>query len=209
MQAANPHLHEQLAEYLVTLAAQAGRPLTVTPLVQLVADPSIKGNQVSAQVEGSRPTLDDDGGNTQVRVPGRARSSFRKLDNLGAFVIIGGKRHVQLDRSLMTVGRQLNNDIVIDNQTVSRRHAQLRWRYGRYVIYDLGGRQSTAVNGQPVAEHVLQAGDVILLGTASLVYGEDVIEQEAIEGSIGKKRVPNERQESTGNTKPLVRGDKA
>jgi pSer/pThr/pTyr-binding forkhead associated (FHA) protein len=98
------------------------------------------------------------------------------LEETAAFVVIDGQRHVELARPLITVGRQLDNDIVLDAPSVSRHHAQLRWRYGRFVIYDLGSQQGTWVNGQMVTEHVLQAGDVIWLSTVAMIYGEDPLQ---------------------------------
>jgi pSer/pThr/pTyr-binding forkhead associated (FHA) protein len=77
-----------------------------------------------------------------------------------------------LDAPLVSIGRRIDNDIVLDSSAVSRHHAQIRWRYGRFVLYDVGGRGSTAVNGQSVTEYVLQAGDVIALSNVSIIYGE-------------------------------------
>jgi pSer/pThr/pTyr-binding forkhead associated (FHA) protein len=56
---------------------------------------------------------------------------------------------------------------------VSRRHAQLRLRFGRYTLYDLDSQSGTLVNGQPVQEWVLQPGDVMSLGGVNLIYTED------------------------------------
>ncbi len=55
---------------------------------------------------------------------------------------------------------------------MSRRHAQLRWRFGRFVLYDLGSRAGTWVNDQPVDEFVLRAGDVIRIADTTFIYGE-------------------------------------
>ncbi|MCA9934185.1 MAG: hypothetical protein KC415_09690, partial [Anaerolineales bacterium] len=49
---------------------------------------------------------------------------------------------------------------------------QIRWRYGRFILYDLSGRGRTAVNGESITECVLQPGDVIALGDTLIIYGE-------------------------------------
>ena len=85
----------------------------------------------------------------------------------------------------MNLGRQLDNDIVVEDPTVSRRHAQLQWRHGHYVIFDFGSRAGTLVNGQRVAECVLRAGDVMTLGNVSIIYGE---EQRGEKGDLGNIR---------------------
>jgi pSer/pThr/pTyr-binding forkhead associated (FHA) protein len=79
---------------------------------------------------------------------------------------------VALNRPVLTLGRRAENDIVLPVSSVSREHAQIRWRFGRFVIYDLGSRAGTLVNGEPVSECVLHPGDIVTLSTVKLVYGE-------------------------------------
>ncbi len=98
------------------------------------------------------------------------------LKKTDAFLIIKGRHHLPLDKPLITLGRLTDNDIVLDAPAVSRRHAQIRWRFGRFVLYDLGGRGRTSVNGQTVIESVLHPGDVISLSGVKLIYGEEHVE---------------------------------
>jgi pSer/pThr/pTyr-binding forkhead associated (FHA) protein len=93
---------------------------------------------------------------------------------LGASLVSGEDRRViPLDREVVNVGRSRQNHVILDDQRVSRHHAQLRLRFGRYTLYDLDSRSGTLVNGQPVQEWVLQPGDVIALGDVNLIYTED------------------------------------
>jgi pSer/pThr/pTyr-binding forkhead associated (FHA) protein len=96
-----------------------------------------------------------------------------ELMAVDAYLIVDGGQHVALERPLLTIGRRTDNDLVLDAPTVSRRHAQIRWRYGRFVLYDLSGRPGrTLVNSQAITEYALQSGDVISLANAKLIYGE-------------------------------------
>lgn len=70
------------------------------------------------------------------------------------------------------IGRRMDNDIVIDSPSISRQHAQIRWRQRYFVLYDVSRRGQTAVNGRPAREHILRSGDVIALSDVMLVYGE-------------------------------------
>lgn len=77
-----------------------------------------------------------------------------------------GRVH-ELTKDSLTLGRYPLADIVIDDPTVSFRHAALTRSAAAYRIADLGSDSGTYVNGQRVgAEPVaLSPGDVILLGS--------------------------------------------
>jgi hypothetical protein len=64
----------------------------------------------------------------------------------------------------LIVGRDPACDVVVTDPTVSRRHAQLTFRDGVWVLQDLGSRNGTAVNGKRVGRTALQSGDVLALG---------------------------------------------
>ncbi|HEY8806633.1 MAG TPA: DUF3662 and FHA domain-containing protein [Candidatus Limnocylindria bacterium] len=79
------------------------------------------------------------------------------------------KREVPLTAEPITVGRDPKNDIVLDDRRVSRRHAEVRLRLGRYTLYDLQSTNGTFVNGRRIAEMVLSDDDRITIGGAELV----------------------------------------
>lgn len=93
----------------------------------------------------------------------------------GAFLIVDGKDHIALRAGLISIGRRLENSIPLDSPQVSRAHAQIRLRAGRYVLFDLGSATGTQVNGRPITEWLLHSGDVIAIADHALVYGEDPI----------------------------------
>jgi hypothetical protein len=74
----------------------------------------------------------------------------------------------------VTVGRLPDSDFVIDDPSVSKRHAVLRWngRRGRCRVCDLGSTNGTAVNGVPLRsrEAGLNDGDLLVFGDASYLY---------------------------------------
>jgi hypothetical protein len=79
------------------------------------------------------------------------------------------RREVPLTAEPITVGRDPKNDIVLDDRRVSRRHAEVRLRLGRYTLYDLQSTNGTFVNGRRIAEMVLSDDDRITIGGAELV----------------------------------------
>jgi FHA domain/Domain of unknown function (DUF1707) len=68
----------------------------------------------------------------------------------------------------LVIGRSSACQIVLGDDTVSRRHAELRFEDGRWLLRDLGSSNGTYVNGRWVTEAEVRAGDVIHLGGARL-----------------------------------------
>ena len=77
---------------------------------------------------------------------------------------------VALGPDPMLIGRDPQNDVVLDDRRVSRKHAEIRLRLGRYTLYDLQSTNGTYVNGRRVAEKVLDDGDQISVGGLELLF---------------------------------------
>lgn len=70
-----------------------------------------------------------------------------------------------LVKSEIFIGRDLSNDIVINDPEISRRHARLYIQNGAFVLEDLGSTNGSSVNGQRlVSPYSLHPGEVITLG---------------------------------------------
>ena len=82
----------------------------------------------------------------------------------------GGERAVQLGPEPLLIGRDQQNDVVLDDTRVSRKHAEIRLRLGRYTLYDLQSTNGTYVNGRRVAEVVLNDGDRISVAGLDLIF---------------------------------------
>jgi pSer/pThr/pTyr-binding forkhead associated (FHA) protein len=70
------------------------------------------------------------------------------------------------------LGRGRENDLMLPDISVSRRHALLRRDAGGYVLIDQGSGNGTRVNGRVVEEARLHTGDRILLGDAVVEFLE-------------------------------------
>ncbi|MFZ0041612.1 MAG: FHA domain-containing protein [Solirubrobacteraceae bacterium] len=68
----------------------------------------------------------------------------------------------------LLVGRHLACDVVLEDPTVSRRHARLRFRDGGWVLQDLESTNGTRVNDVRVIRCRLQPGDHLHLGEQQL-----------------------------------------
>jgi pSer/pThr/pTyr-binding forkhead associated (FHA) protein len=68
---------------------------------------------------------------------------------------------------VVTIGRASDCDCVLTNDTVSRRHARLRYAHDAWLLTDLGSTNGTRVNGWRVAGEVeVRVGDRVSFGTA-------------------------------------------
>ncbi|MFQ5421118.1 MAG: aminotransferase class V-fold PLP-dependent enzyme, partial [Anaerolineae bacterium] len=103
----------------------------------------------------------------------RDGAALRPLLARRAFLVVNGRQHIPLNKPILTIGRRADCDIVLAASSVSRQHAQIRWRHGRFVLFDISSRGRTAVNGIRKQEHILHSGDVIQLSQESLIYAED------------------------------------
>ncbi|MBO0695840.1 MAG: FHA domain-containing protein [Verrucomicrobia bacterium] len=87
-------------------------------------------------------------------------------------LIISGTTYELVD-DLITIGRGPDNMIVINNPSVSARHAQLQVANETYRLKDLGSTNGTHVNGKPVTETLLRFDDRIRFGAAEARYESD------------------------------------
>jgi transcriptional regulator with GAF, ATPase, and Fis domain len=70
----------------------------------------------------------------------------------------------------LAVGREPTNEISILDGSVSRRHCLIRGENGGFTLEDLGSRNQTMVNGEPVTLHRLEPGDEICVGSTVLRF---------------------------------------
>lgn len=76
----------------------------------------------------------------------------------------------------ISLGRGLENDLVLTHSTVSRRHARIEKNSTGYRLVDLGSRNGTQVNGHPISESPLRDGDEVGLGKLTIRFTEAVDE---------------------------------
>jgi hypothetical protein len=70
------------------------------------------------------------------------------------------------------IGRMPECAVPLSDPQVSRRHAEIRRDDFGFRVVDLGSTNGTQVNGVVVKDHLLEDGDVIVIGATSLRYQE-------------------------------------
>ncbi len=161
-----PQAQSTLADGLASVLAQQELALIHPPHVTLASDPTLTSREIRAISWHSRDPLafsalmDTPADPTDEPPP-------------GAFLVVDGKRHFPLSLPVISIGRRLDNHLVLDDPHVSRTHAQLRSQRGKFVLVDLNSTGGTRVNGNVVHQHNLRPGDVITIAGIELIYGQD------------------------------------
>ncbi|MEU9896198.1 FHA domain-containing protein [Streptomyces phaeochromogenes] len=90
-----------------------------------------------------------------------------------------------LPARMVRIGRGGDNDLVVDDLIVSRRHAELRaLPDGTYEIVDLGSHNGTFLNGQPVTRGPIDAGDIVGIGHSAFCLVGDQLQEYVDTGEV-------------------------
>jgi len=79
-------------------------------------------------------------------------------------------RRISLRVGRQTVGRRADNDIVLDDLSVSASHAWLMNQQGHYVVMNTLSTNGTFVNGKRIHEATLRHGDRVRFGQVEFTF---------------------------------------
>jgi pSer/pThr/pTyr-binding forkhead associated (FHA) protein len=91
---------------------------------------------------------------------------------------------IPLDRERLRLGRDASNDVVLDDPNVSRLHATVVARKGQVEVIDLGSRNGTRVNGEPVRRAAIRPGSEIGIGAFRLLWDGRAFVRRADHGAL-------------------------
>ncbi|NPV52894.1 MAG: DUF3662 and FHA domain-containing protein [Firmicutes bacterium] len=96
------------------------------------------------------------GSGEEGRKPHAARLVVERGDRLG--------EEFGLTEGVTIIGRRKSSDVVLEDPSTSRDHAEVRYERDGFVLVDCGSTNGTFVNGKRIERHVLQDGDLIRVG---------------------------------------------
>jgi pSer/pThr/pTyr-binding forkhead associated (FHA) protein len=73
-------------------------------------------------------------------------------------------------QAVVAIGRDPENDVLLADRSISKRHALMRLVGGEYVIEDLGSLNGIFINGERVKKAALRSGDTLKLGNTILRF---------------------------------------
>jgi FHA domain-containing protein len=175
-------LERDLAETLLGAARERGFTLLAFPSVEIersedVARGDVRVSCALVDATGDEVAESDAlgstaAGNTMI-LDRDALLRERPRAPKGHLEVPQERRRIQLGPEPVTIGRDPDNDLVLDDRRVSRRHAEIRLRLGRYTLYDLQSTNGTFVNGRRVAEVALSDGDRVTIGGTEVIVSQE------------------------------------
>ena len=122
-------------------------------------------SEAPTQVGGRLPLLSE-------RDRRRAALTAAQLDPGRYLAIEDGDEVVviPLSEGSLRLGRGQASDVVLEDRSVSRRHAVVTRRGGEVVLWDDRSLNGVRVNGERVQQAVLGAGDAIALGDVQMRF---------------------------------------
>jgi hypothetical protein len=130
------------------------------PVVSPVPLPAVDAHPVEAGGTRVYPAVETPVEPSPEPVPAPARPA----------VLVGAGRRVELDAGTVVLGRGKDCTVVIDDPSVSRRHAEVRFEPEGHWVVDLGSTNGTEVNGRRVDRAKLETGDVVTIGQTELRF---------------------------------------
>lgn len=159
-------LEAELASFLAARAQEGGYHFVGRVRVLLLADPDLKPERlrIEADLVDRRGVVLGEGGQRTEAIPIGAVPPPSGPPEL--VLVIGERRVATRGRRRLTLGRALDNTVILDEVSVSRHHARLELRTDHWALEDLGSTHGTFVNGTRLSAGPLRPGDRLQLGRA-------------------------------------------
>jgi FHA domain len=116
-----------------------------------------------------------------------------------------------LTKEKIRVGRGVEMDIMLNNASISRKHAEVSRLLEGCLLRDIGSRNGVFVNGERVKEQMVSDGDLVGLGDLRFIFHQvssrsapEVFAAPSLEQGSGSAGAPGSRLPSAANTSPTV-----
>jgi predicted component of type VI protein secretion system len=173
-------LAAELSGYLLEHARRERIALVTAPSVSFRTDERLRLGEFGIQARlvrppqhGEREPSQGDEGHTMVYTASeRLQEPLREPDpRRGTAKLRYEGKTALLGQSGGVLGRSRESDIVLSDQNVSRKHAEVRPSGGKWIVRDMGSTNGVKVNGRRIqGAQSLKAGDTIELGTSRVTF---------------------------------------
>ncbi|MEA3309605.1 MAG: FhaA domain-containing protein [Chloroflexota bacterium] len=168
LQTNHPHLESELTTALTMLVRHLNLRPTQPPQIELRPDVTVPPHDVRITTDAPAQSEEE---RTRELDLSRVKQPQEQIPlSPSAYLLLPGGQHFELTQPHVRIGRALDNDLILEDSRVSRHHARLQQEQGEHRIQDLSSSGGTTLNGAPVREGRLQAGDRIALSEVELHY---------------------------------------
>lgn len=175
-------LSGELQDYISQKATEKKYSLAGRPLIKFIADGNIAAGNIMVESNFSEAPPEEE----------KSDAACVPLEHTQYFTLVKDKplpdapplvyaqirvesgperdKVFNLNKNSTVIGRRESCDIVLSDDSISRRHARLDRRLGVYTIHDLGSTNGIKVNGDRITARVLKSGDVLTLGATVCTF---------------------------------------
>jgi hypothetical protein len=189
IQAYQDALKDELIQYASTHAENKNYHLMTPPKIRFEIEDTLRFGEfgITAKLTGGegpreKGAPEDTSGQTRIfrteeaggeaRDQGTSAISAEEARKQGLArevveLVTGDKNHPLEGHGPWTVGRSQENDIVISDPNVSRRHARLSRADNGFIVEDLGSTNGTLLDGAPIDRERIESGDELTFGQST------------------------------------------
>ncbi|MGI6491582.1 MAG: DUF3662 domain-containing protein [Peptococcaceae bacterium] len=175
-------LAKELEDYVAKKAAEKRYTLTGQPAIKFAVEQALPAGGLRVDSEFSEDPGEKEGPEPEEK-PIEQTQPFQPVKNgtlleapavsYGMLLMDSGPdqgKVFKLTAPVIVVGRGEGCDIVLHDDSVSRRHARLERHRNQYKIVDLGSTNGTVVNGIRIGMKLLETGDKLQLGLTTCTF---------------------------------------
>ena len=140
---------DKLARNVYSAGSQAGLQFLGKVNIAVFPDRTLESGQFSVKAIVKDVGLSDTGPTQNI-----PSTSATIMAAPRAFFIVGGTKIFTIEENIINIGRQLDNDLVINQPRISRKHAQVRQIKGRHMLFDLNSSGGTFVNNKRINRYL-------------------------------------------------------
>jgi hypothetical protein len=181
-------LRDELIQYASTHAQTRSYHLMTPPKVRFITEDSLRFGEfgVTAKLTGgtgprAEGAPEDTSGQTRIFRTEKPESGTQGEDQGTSAIspeearkhglaretvelVLEDRTYPLEGRGPWSIGRSEENDIVIQNPNISRKHAQLSRSENGFVVEDLGSTNGTLLDGAPIDRERIEGGDELTFG---------------------------------------------
>jgi hypothetical protein len=170
-------LEDDLCAFLNAHAGESGYSLVGRLRVSLLEDAGVPAEQVRVEADLVDRHGMDMGPNSEHTRAIQVPTAQRHEAEPPLVLVAAGRSYPLPVGRAVTVGRALDNDIILDSPSISRHHARLSPRSNHWLVEDLASTHGLYVNGRRVSASLLRPGDELRLGTVAAVVSRASVER--------------------------------